>query len=42
MNEYQREIFICSHESLRLGDSVYWLFNLNKHAQSTSHLILTE
>ena len=42
MNEFQREIFICSHESLRLGDSVYWLFNLNKHAQSTSHLILTE
>lgn len=32
MNEYQREIFICSHESLRLGDSVYWLYNLNKHA----------
>lgn len=32
MNEYKREIFICSHESLRLGDSVYWLYNLNKHA----------
>lgn len=41
-NEFQREIFICSHESLRLGDSVYWLFNLNKHCASTSHLILTD
>ena len=41
-NEYQREILICSHESLRLGDSVYWLFNLNKHAALSSHLILTE
>lgn len=40
--EFQREIFICSHDSLRLGDSVYWLFNLNKHAAQTSHLILTQ
>ena len=41
-NEYQRELLICSHQSLRLGDSVYWLHNLNKHLASSSQLILTD
>ena len=41
-NEYQRELLICSHQSLRLGDSVYWLHNLNKHLAASSQLILTD
>ena len=41
-NEYTRELLICSHHSLRLGDSVYWLHNLNKHLAQSSHLILTD
>lgn len=41
-NEYERELLICSHQSLRLGDAVYWLHNLNKHLASHSHLILTD
>ena len=41
-NEYNRELLICSHQSLRLGDSVYWLHNLNKHLASQSQLILTD
>ena len=35
-------MLICSHQSLRLGDAVYWLHNLNKHLASHSHLILTD
>ena len=35
-NEFRRELFICSHQSLRLGDSVYWFYNLNKHLASQS------
>jgi|LauGreDrversion4_2_1035121.scaffolds.fasta_scaffold77138_3 hypothetical protein len=42
LNEFYRELFICSHESLRLGDAVYWLYNLNKHMPQTSHMILTD
>jgi len=41
-NEYERELLICSHQSLRLGDSVYWLHNFNKHSPATSSLILTD
>lgn len=41
-NEIERELLICSHQSMRLGDSVYWLHNLNKHSAVSSSLILTD
>lgn len=41
-NEFERELLICSHQSLRLGDSVYWLHNLNKHVAASSSIILTD
>ena len=39
---YSKEIILVSSPNLRLGDSVYWLHNLNKHYASTSFMILTE
>ena len=36
------ELLICSHHSLRFGDSVYWFHNLNKHCASQAHLLLTD
>lgn len=41
-NEYERELLLCSHQSLRLGDAVYWLHNFNKHSPASSSLILTD
>jgi hypothetical protein len=39
---YSKEIILVSSPNLRMGDSVYWLHNLNKHYASTSFMILTE
>lgn len=40
--EHMKEIILVSSPNLRIGDSAYWLQNLNKHYQSTSFMILTE
>lgn len=41
-HEYERELLLCSHQSLRLGDAVYWLNNFNKHNPASCSLILTD
>jgi hypothetical protein len=41
-DEYLREIILVSQPSLRLGDSPYWLHNLNKHHSANSFLIITD
>jgi hypothetical protein len=41
-NEYERELLLCSHQSMRLGDAVYWLNNFNKHSPASSSIILTD
>jgi hypothetical protein len=40
--EFSRELIICSHQSLRLGDAVYWLYNLNMHSANSASLVLTD
>lgn len=40
--EFTRELIICSHQSLRLGDAVYWLYNLNMHSANSASLVLTD
>lgn len=42
VNEIAQEIILTSHSSLRLGESVYWLHNLNKHNPQNSCMILTD
>ena len=41
-DDYIRELILVSEPSLRLGDSAYWLHNLNKHHAPTSFVILTD
>lgn len=40
--KFTKEIILVSSANMRLGDSIYWLHNLNKHYASTSFMILTE
>jgi hypothetical protein len=40
--KFAKEIILVSSANMRLGDSIYWLHNLNKHYASTSFMILTE
>ncbi len=40
--KFTKEIILVSSANLRIGDSVYWLHNLNKHYAGSSFMILTE
>lgn len=40
--KFTKEIILVSSPNMRIGDSVYWLNNLNKHYSSSSFMILTE
>lgn len=41
-DDFSQEVIMASSPTLRLGDSVYWLHNMNKHQPGQSFMIITD